>query len=249
MVDQSVNDFIEMFRDLRDRGDIPSVRLGNTGIGATINHALNFADDNLQAPDYQNIEIKSYRTLTKSKITLFCKIPTNPQDAARFIRETYGEPHGVYPQHKIIHTTPNYASFNNHRGRFGFKLELSDEERKLYLRVINLVTGNLERQDLWWSYDALEHSINAKYVKYLALIRANHRVVDGQEVFNYRECKIYHGFSFEVFKQLLMEDVIKLEFQVGVYMTGTLAGKLHDHGYAFRIAKPNLSRAFQIVEL
>jgi hypothetical protein len=47
---------------------------------------------------------------------------------------------------------------------------------------------------------------------------------------------------------LLIEDVIKPEIRVGVYMTGKLAGKLHDHGTAFRISMSNILRAFQVIE-
>lgn len=95
----------------------------------------------------------------------------------------------------------------------------------------------------------MEQAINAKYVKYLAVIKASSKNVNGIEMFEYHDCKIYSGFSFDVFRQLLIEEVIALDVRVGVYMSGKNVGKLHDHGYAFRIAKRNLSRAFQIVEL
>ena len=68
------NTFIEIkrkFLEIKNKGWIKSVRNGSTGIGATFEYLLGMEENNLEIPDYNEIEIKTKRNYSKSYTTLF----------------------------------------------------------------------------------------------------------------------------------------------------------------------------------
>ncbi len=67
----TLEEFKEKFQELKNKGFVPSIRKGPTGIGFTFETLLNLVENNLAIPDIEDFEIKSHRDSSKSMITLF----------------------------------------------------------------------------------------------------------------------------------------------------------------------------------
>ena len=61
--DDNPNLFIENFKRVKDLGFVQSHRSHNTGIGKTLEDLMGIEENNLEEPDFGNIEIKSQRAL------------------------------------------------------------------------------------------------------------------------------------------------------------------------------------------
>lgn len=67
----NLEEFKQEFQKLRNKGFVPSLRQGSTGIGYTFEKLLGLRENNLALPDIENIEIKAHRDNSNSLITLF----------------------------------------------------------------------------------------------------------------------------------------------------------------------------------
>ncbi len=61
----------ERLVNLKERGFLPSMRSGNTGIGYTLETLLGVDENNLRLPDLGEIELKAQRRNATNRITLF----------------------------------------------------------------------------------------------------------------------------------------------------------------------------------
>jgi len=73
------------FKELRDKGFVPSVRRGPTGIGHTLEHELGLHESNIALPDFGSIELKSFR-LGSRRQRGFRGAPTSVGDLIRHSR-------------------------------------------------------------------------------------------------------------------------------------------------------------------
>ena len=71
-----LEEFIERFTALKNRGYVRSLRSGPTGIGKTLETYLGIEENNLYLPDLGQIELKAHRDDSTNLITLFRKIET-----------------------------------------------------------------------------------------------------------------------------------------------------------------------------
>ena len=130
------------FLAIKAKGFVKSNRKHNTGIGKTFEDLIGIYENNNRLADYQGVlELKSQRELSESLVTLFTLVPTSPDGAMTVIRDTYGTVDHEFPNKKIIHSTVPYSKFNSYKARLGFKLELDEKDKKLFLRVRNLLNG------------------------------------------------------------------------------------------------------------
>lgn len=84
------HELLNKLRDISARGFIPSIREGDTGVGATLEHALGIATNASKSPDYKGIEIKASRTLPsgqRNKVTLFAQVPDWQASACKNAKE------------------------------------------------------------------------------------------------------------------------------------------------------------------
>jgi len=245
---ENIEEMIELFKKVRDRGQIPTHRKGNTGIGKTFEEACGIVENNFAAADFKGIEIKSQRDYSGSYITLFTKSPTSPRGINTLLRKTYGTPDVEYPEIKVLHTSLFTTHYNTHKGGYNFKLEIDYENEAIKLLVQDKVSQEIVDDRAKWSFQAIKNIIEKK-LKYIAYISAEAETIDGEEKFTYKNMVILTGMNFEKFIELLKEGVIMFDIRIGAYKTGKNKGKNHDHGSGFRISKKQLSRAFQIEEI
>lgn len=241
--------FKKDFLFIKEMEWVESRRTHNTGIGKTFEDLVGVYENNNKLADYEDVlELKSQRELSQSLITLFTLAPTSPKKVMTHIRDTYGAVDGEFPNRKIIHSTIPHSKFNSYKGLFGFKLELDKANKKLFLKIKNLNTDKEEEITIFWDLDELKKCVETK-CDYIAYIKAKSKKEEDKELFHFDHATVLSGLTFNKFLELIKSDVIIFDIRCGVYRSGKKKGQSHDHGPAFRIARRNLGKAFEIMDL
>ena len=76
----TLQDILQILKEYKDKGYIPTHRPGPTGIGKTLEDILGIEENNIDISNATFAEIKSARKGTNSMLTLFTKAP-NPDGA------------------------------------------------------------------------------------------------------------------------------------------------------------------------
>ncbi|WP_233879897.1 MvaI/BcnI family restriction endonuclease [Virgibacillus halodenitrificans] len=248
MIKHSFNTAMESFKTdfNKIKGiEFPSHRKTHTGIGKTFEDLIGVVENNNLLVDYHgHIELKAQRQFTGSMLTLFTKTP-EPKGVINLLVEEYGTPDEKHPKYNILHSTVSALDFNTYKGTYGFKLEVNYGEQKVYILVKNLQTEAVVNRTAYFTFDTLKEIVDTK-CKNIAYINAKNREHDGQEYFIFDKATMLSGLTFDKFIKLVESGVIKFDFRVGIYRSGTKIGKPHDHGSAFRIGKNNINLAFNM---
>ena len=242
---ESVKEFIKRFNEIKKMGWITSHRKNNTGIGKTLEDLLMIEENNSTDADLGDVEIKSQRALASSKITLFTKKPTEPDNANKYLRDNYGEPNLTHPGIMKLHASMfNY--WNKVYEKWGMRLQPDDESERIYLQIKNLENEKIEPFICWYDYDVIRE-IFSKKMNIIAYVSAESKLNnEGNEQFNFTGCKLFYGGSFEKFLLLMNDGKIMYDIRIGSYKTpGKNYGKLHDHGSGFRISKSHMIDLFE----
>ncbi|MBU4308271.1 MAG: MvaI/BcnI restriction endonuclease family protein [Nanoarchaeota archaeon] len=249
MEDKVLQSFKKDFLTIKEKGFVESHRKHNTGIGKTFEDLIGIVENNNCLADYEKVlELKSSRELSKSMVTLFTKAPTHPKGINSIMREKFGEPDQKAGKLKTIHTTFSALKFNTFFKRFGFKLEVNEEKRRIYILVKNLETDEIENIEIYYEFDKIKNIIEKK-LDYIAYIKAETRKENEKEFFNFKKAILLSGLTFNKFIQFIKEGLIIYDIRIGVYRSGNLKGKTHDHGSGFRVLKNNINRVFNVQEI
>lgn len=240
-----LNEFIEIFNNVKNKGFIETHRSGNTGIGKTFEDCCNIVENNLDIADYKDIEIKSQRNYTGSFITLFTKAPTYPKKANTTLRKKYGSPDKQIPDMKVLHTSIFATSFNTHKSGYGFKIEIDYTNEKIKLLIKDLSSSTIIDDTVYWSFNNIKEIIDTK-LQYIAFIQAETKNINEKEFFHFNKMVLLSEFNFPKFLKLLEEGLIMFDIRIGIYRKGKSIGKTHDHGSGFRISKRSLNKAFNV---
>lgn len=71
----TLEDFIREYRKIKEMGWIRTHRAGPTGVGKTLEDLLGIEENNHDAPDFGEYELKSCRVNSQSMLTMFTKTP------------------------------------------------------------------------------------------------------------------------------------------------------------------------------
>jgi len=241
--------FKREFHKIRSQGWVSSKRFHDTGIGKTFEDMVGVVENNKKSADYEDlIEIKSARELSEAMVTIFTKSP-EPRGINSKIRETFGYFDGEYSDMKILHTTFSGHRFNTSKGKFGFKLAPDLNEGKLFIKIKNLKNKKIiDSINAFYPFDKLREIIEDK-CKYIVFVRAKSKKVKGHEFFKFEKATLLFGLNFKKFLKLIEKGIIKYDFRIGVYRSGKMKGKNHDHGSGFRISKRDIRKVFKVREL
>lgn len=69
----TLEDFIREYRKIKEMGWIRTHRAGPTGVGKTLEDLLGIEENNHDAPDFGEYELKSCRVNSQSMLTMFTK--------------------------------------------------------------------------------------------------------------------------------------------------------------------------------
>ena len=233
--------FKEDFEKVKKVGFIESHRTNNTGIGKTFEDLVNVVENNKQKVDYlDELELKSSRELSNSMVTLFTKSPSHPPQANTLLRLNFGKDENGL---KILHTTVPGDKFNTFLGRYGFKLEINEKEKRIYVIIKDLVGDTIIDFPCYYTFDDLRKIVEDK-CKNIVFITARIRKMEDKEFFHFEDALLLTGLTFEKFLKAIREGDILYDIRIGVYRTGVMKGKTHDHGSGFRIKKDRIEKVF-----
>lgn len=236
------NEFIRIKR----LGYVPSTRNGPTGIGKTLEDLLGKKEDTKGLPDYHGIELKTKRGYTRAYVTLFNATPEGeaPNEIKR-LRNTYGYYNSTESKsnrHKYLQNSVQANCSTLIGNRFLFKLYLNYDEKKIYLNISD-PNFNLIESKAYWPFETLKIKLNCK-LKYMALIKAWPKKVDGKEYYKYYDIEFFKLKTFEEFLKLIEDGTIRINFKVGIYTTGPKKGTMKDHGTSFEIQELDMEKLF-----
>ena len=199
--------------EIHQRGYIVSSRKGDTGVGKTLEVLLGVKENNLQAPDLGDIEVKGRRIGTNSLATIFTRnawiIP--PKD----LIERYGYKNGKgRPALKsTVKSQPN---------KRGFYAKVEQDAVRVYHE-----DGSIAAE---WQSEVLITIMEEKMPNVL-LGYANHRLNSvGKEEFWYKEADLLTGLNVDNFYELIKKGIIAIDFRIHIEEDGSL----RDRGTGFR---------------
>ncbi len=222
----TLDEFKRKFKDLKEKGFIPTTRKGPTGIGHTLETELDLNENNLAFPDIENIEIKAHREGVNSMITLF----------------TFNNRAWVMPPLEAIR---KYGSYDKN-GRLGmyYTMSLTPNSAGLFLRVeknavtVQHISGEIVAR---WQLDKLVERFLQK-IPALLFVSALTEERDGKEYFYFYRVQLMKGTSPELLADLFKTGDIIIDLRL--HDKGTSA---RNHGTGFRTYEDKLPKLFNSI--
>lgn len=220
-------------KDIHNKGFIPTVVSGDTGVGMTLEHELEIPPNSYANPDYKGIELKASRKKIKNKTrnVLFNKAPdwdNSPCKSTRDILDKYGYYSEEKDRMQLYCTI--YALKPNPQGLY---LDIDNNESTL--KVMHTNDGEVVE----WDLEYLKELLLNKHAETF-WVEAESKFIDDVEHFQYN--KIIHTRQPNVnfITSLIMSNIITLDFGMHIKPNGSPYWRL----FALKIHKDNLNRLF-----
>ena len=198
--------------EINQMGYVPSLRKGDTGVGKTLEHLLGVKENNLQAPDLGNIEVKGRRIGTNSLATMFTRNAWNIHPKELIERYGYEDKQGRPALKSTVKSKPNNR---------GFYVKVAQDAVRAYHE-----DGPIAAE--WQSEDLI--GILKKKMPNVLLGYADHRRNSEREEFWYKEADLLTGLNVDNFYELIKKGIIAIDFRIHLEENGSV----RDRGTAFR---------------
>jgi len=232
----SVSDeLLNKLREVAGRGWIKTVTVGDTGIGATLEHCLGIQINSSQKPDYKGIELKTKRITgfrATTRTSLFAQVPDweiSTLKSSAQILDTYGYKRGDI---KKLYCTVKATAPNSQ----GLILRVDEPKDLLYERY---ESRDISRDVVSWKFDVLRNRLLTKHNETFWIGAATSKI-EGTEHFHYKKV-LYTRVPFASnFHTLCQEGVITLDHLIKRDVTG----KVVEKGPLFKINPSDLGLLF-----
>lgn len=232
----SVSDeLLNKLREVASRGWIKTVTVGDTGIGATLEHCLGIQINSSRKPDYKGIELKTKRITglrATTRTSLFAQVPDWEISALKSsaqILDNYGYNRGDV---KKLYCTVKATAPNSQ----GLILRVDEPKDLLQERF---ESSDVSRDVVSWKLDVLRNRLLTKHNETFWIGAATSKI-EGTEHFHYK--KVLHTrvpFASN-FHTLCQEGVITLDHLIKRDVTG----KVVEKGPLFKINPSDLGLLF-----
>jgi len=219
-------DFSEKFREIREKGFVPSLRNGPTGIGYTLETLLGINENNDAFPDIDGAELKAHRANSSNLITLFTfdnkawKMP--PLEAVKkFGSKDRNGRQGLY---YTMSLKPNNAG-----------LFLLVEKETISVRHIS---GTIVAV---WPLEAIAKRFIQKLPS-LIFVTAFTELRDDKEYFHFQRAQLMKDTTPELLRNQFESENILVDLRL--HDKGTMA---RNHGTGFRTYEDKLPQLFRTV--
>lgn len=161
---QISHELLNRIQEIHNLGFIPSVTLGDPGVGDTLEHALGIERNNKRTPDYKGIELKASRITRNGTVrqtirsTLFTKVPDEGM-TYRDIVDHYGKIQT--PRGKTIARLQLYETCRVSRPN-AYDLVLEIDHKKDQLRILHQ-EERLRKFVSAWHMDTLKQALLTKH--------------------------------------------------------------------------------------
>ena len=228
-MNRALAEFEQRFRDVRERGWIPTMRAGDTGIGFTFESLLGVRANSAQKPDFHGFELKCYRAGrgSGSRVSLFSKTPEwGSTPRGRGILARAGRLYEDTGRLRLYCTIDTRANT--------FELALSPNDASARVDVLHRSNPLVH-----YSFAVLEKKLRSKHARSI-FISARTRGSGQDEEFCFDSAHLCTDLSFGSFLQLILADVVTLDFTLSVRENGST----RDHGYLWRIPATDIPQLF-----
>ncbi|MDO8569712.1 MAG: MvaI/BcnI family restriction endonuclease [bacterium] len=214
---------------IKKLGFVKTHRVGDTGIGKTLEDLLNIKENNIPLHDIDGVaELKAYRKNTKSMLTLFTLEPLpKGGDRDRMLLDNFGYSKRDNSRSKELHSTLSCKKYNNQ----SLKLVLVKDKIR--------VQGKNKKLNIYWDIESVEKKFGNK-LPALVYVLAETKEVKGKEFFHFSEAYLLSGFDFELFKKMVKKDEIVVDFRMYYRPNGSV----RNHGTGFRVKINKLYNCF-----
>ena len=231
------NELLGKLREIHNQGFLPSITDGDPGVGDTLEHALGISRNNIAAPDYKVIELKTTR-LTRygkkkatTRSTLFTKVPDEGM-TYRQIVDNYGKIQT--PRDSAIARLQLYETLRYSRANaYDLVLSLDSGNDKL---LIEHESNNSRSFVSAWFMDTLRHSLLTKH-KETFWVKAQSEMKNNQEYFRYDIVFHTKHPNVSLLEPLIETDKITVDLAAHYKPDG----KWRDHGVLFKMNPEDLS--------
>ena len=222
--------FKKKLQQIHKLGFVPTHRLGDTGIGKTLEDLLNIKENNIPLHDITGVaELKAYRRNAKSMLTLFTLEPLpKGGNRDRMLLNNFGYSKRDNGRLKELHSTLSCKHYNNQ------SLKLSIEQDKIR------VQGKGKRLNIYWDMKSVAKKFADK-LPALIYVLAGTKIIKGKEYFHFNEAYLLSGFDFELFKKMGKQDQIVVDFRMYYRPNGSV----RNHGTGFRVKINKLYNCFK----
>lgn len=215
---------------IKKQGFIKTHRVGDTGIGKTLEDLLNIPENNIPLHDIAGVaELKAYRKDAKSMLTLFTLEPLpKGGDRDRLLLDNFGYSKRDNKRSKELHSTLSCKRYNNQ----GLKLAIEKDKIK--------VKGKGRRLNIYWNIESVKKKFHVK-LPALVYVLTDRKIIDGAEYFHFNQAYFLTGFNFELFKKMVKKDEIVVDFRMYYRPNGSV----RNHGTGFRVKINKLYNCFK----
>lgn len=211
--------------EIKRTGYIVSKRRGNTGIGYTLETLMGLRENNLQTPDFGDIELKSQRNGVSNRVTMFTFNKGAWKIKQRQLIQEYGyeDTNGRPSLYCTVESRPNNQ---------GLHLKVEEEAIRLY-HVNNTLIAE-------WPGEILIDTFRTK-MPALAVVYAETRInSDNKEEFWFNEAYFLTNPDEDNFLDLIKKDIVIVDVRMHLRNNGTV----RNHGTGFRIDERFLNQCF-----
>ena len=171
-------ELLEAMRGISDRGFIPTLRNGDTGVGHLLETELGIKANSSKTPDYKGVEIKSSRGKKTRSLTLFAKVPDwslSQLPSVRALWEEFGYDRDD-GKGRRLNCTVSGIVWNSQ----GLRLQV-DEKTGLLHEISN---ASRFSQPLTWELQALREALAKKHADTF-WVKAESRIEGSRELIHY----------------------------------------------------------------
>lgn len=215
---------------IENLGFIKTHRVGDTGIGKTLEDLLNIKENNIPLHDIDGVaELKAYRRSAKSMLTLFTLEPLpKGGDRDRVLLDNFGYSKRDNGRSKELHSTLSCKRYNNQ----SLKLSITGDKIR--------VQGRGKRLNIYWDIESVEKKFDDK-LPALVYVLVETKKIKREEYFHFNEAYLLSDFDFELFKKMIKKDQIVVDFRMYYKPNGSV----RNHGTGFRVKINKLYNCFK----
>lgn len=230
MTDITIAELKNKLRSIEKLKFVPTHRIGDTGIGKTLEDLLEIKENNIPLCDIGKVaELKAYRKDATSMLTLFTLEP-KPKGGGRdkFLLDNFGYSKRDNKRSKELHSTVICKRYNNQ----GLKLSVKKDKIS--------ILGKGRKFNIFWDIGILKQKFNEKLPS-LVYVLADRKIINNKELFHFNEAYFLSGFDFELFKRMVKRDFIVVDFRMYYRPNGSV----RNHGTGFRVKINRLYNCFK----
>lgn len=221
-----MENFVEKFKEIKEKGFIKTLRKGPTGVGYTYECELGKEEDNNSLPDLGDRELKCKINGNTKYVRLFSK----DKNCWKISRKNAIKKYGSLDSKGRL-SLYNFIGIGAENS-YGLFVEILSD--RAIIRSSTEVIGE-------WLFLDLVKAFDAKFPA-MVLVTADREKIDGQYHYHYNKGMMLDEGSSEAFKEMLLNGEVVLELRLHL----SSDGKVRDHGTALTLLnESNLDKLFK----